>query len=154
MQRQWNEHVLADSLQVDKYKDLLEQERARQAREPNTAEVLQKELETLVTSKKQLQSENDSLRTTTTDMLAQLKSTEQGVAERFTQELKALAEQLQKETGKTTSLTTLVNSLKNDESSIKKELEKLKNENRLLSVKYNNQTSEHAAAFTVGSRRL
>lgn len=83
-------------------------------------------------------------------MLEQLKTTEQRVTDRFTNELESKAEQLQKETDKTTSLSSLVNSLKDTENTVRKELEKLRNESRLLSVKYNNQASEHAATFTVG----
>ncbi|KAJ4370301.1 hypothetical protein N0V86_009038 [Didymella sp. IMI 355093] len=135
---------------VDKYKELLEQESARKAEDLKTANALQKELETLVASKKQLHAENETLRKTTIDMLEQLNTTEQRVTERFTNELKVKAEQLQKETTNTTSLNNLVNSLKDTESTVKKELEKSKSENRLLSVKYSNQASEHAAAFMVG----
>ncbi|KAF3041617.1 hypothetical protein E8E11_001308 [Didymella keratinophila] len=134
--------------EVDKYKELLEQESARKAEDLKIVDGLKKELDTLVASKKQLHAENETLRKTTTDMLEQLKTTEQRVTDRFTDELKAKAEQLQKETTKITSLNTLVNTLKDSEGTSKKEVEKLKNENRLLSVKYNNQTSEHAASFT------
>ena len=135
--------------EVDKYKELLDLEIARKAEDLRTAESLQKELETLVSSKKQLQEENQTLRKTTIDMLEQLKNTEQRVTDRFTKELQAKAEELQKEADKTTALSTLVENLKNLESTSKKELEKLKRDNRLLSVKYTNQASEHAAAFTV-----
>ncbi|KAJ4332930.1 hypothetical protein N0V95_009542 [Ascochyta clinopodiicola] len=134
--------------ELDKYKELLEQEAAKKAEDFKTANALQKELETLVSSKKQLQVENDTLRKTTTDMLDQLKSTEQRVTARFTNELKIKAEELQKETAKATSLGTLINTLKTGEGSVKNELEKIKSENRLLSVKYNNLASEHAATFT------
>lgn len=103
----------------------------------------------LVASKKQLQVENDTLRKTTTDMIQQLKTSEQRVADRFTSELKAQAEQLQMETVKTTSLNTFISTLKDSENTVRKELDKFKNENRFLSVKYTNQASEHAAAFTV-----
>lgn len=135
--------------EVDKYKELLEQETAKQAEDLKTAEELQKELETLIFSKKQLQEENETLRKTTTDMLEQLKNTEQRVTDRFTKELEDKVEELQKETAKTASLNTLINTLKNGESTTKKELDKAKSENRLLSVKYTNQASEHATAFTV-----
>lgn len=135
--------------EVDKYKELLDLEIARKAEDLRTAESLQKELETLVSSKKQLQEENQTLRKTTIDMLEQLKNTEQRVTDRFTKELQAKAEELQKEAVKTTALSTLVENLKNLESTSKKELEKLKGDKRLLSVKYTNQASEHAAAFTV-----
>jgi translation initiation factor 2B subunit (eIF-2B alpha/beta/delta family) len=85
-------------------------------------------------------------------MLQQLNTTEQRVTERFTNELEAKAEQLQKETTNTASLNNLVNRLKDTESAVKKELERFKKDHRLLSVKYNNQASEHAAAFTVDPR--
>lgn len=135
--------------EVDKYKELLEQETTQKAENVKTVDALQKELETLVSSKKQLQDENETLRRTTTDMLEQLKNTEQRVTDRFTMELKVKVDELQKETIKTASLNTLVNALKTGETGVKKELDKLKSENRLISVKYSNQASEHAAAFTV-----
>jgi translation initiation factor 2B subunit (eIF-2B alpha/beta/delta family) len=110
---------------------------------------LRKKLDTLVTSKKPLHAENETLRKTTTSMLEQLKTTEQRVTDRFAEELKAKAEQLQKETIKTASLNTLVSNLKDSEGTSKKEVEKLKNENRLMSVKYKCQASEYATTFTV-----
>ncbi|KZM22364.1 uncharacterized protein EKO05_0007741 [Ascochyta rabiei] len=134
--------------EVDKYKGLLEQEVAKKAEDFKTANALQKELEILVSSNKQLQVENETLRKTTTDMLDQLKGSEQRVTARFTKELKIKAEELEKETVKAASLGTLVNTLKIGEGSVKNELEKVKTENRLLSVKYNNLASEHAATFT------
>lgn len=137
--------------EVDKYKKLLEQEVARKDEEQKSANAVQKEFEALVSSKKQLQADNETLRKTTTDMLEQLKSTEQRVMTRFTKELEAKAEELQKETVKTASLSTLVNALKTGETSAKKELDKIKSENRLLSVNYTNQASEHAAAIAVSS---
>src|SRR5690242_6369909 len=135
--------------EVDKYKGLLEQESARQAENLATADALQKELETLVSSKKQLQAENETLRKTVTDMLEQLKTVEHRVTERFAKEIATRTEELQKESAKTVALNTVINALKTGESAAKKELDKMKNENRLLSVKYSNQASEHAAAFMV-----
>ena len=130
----------------------MEQESARKAEDLKLVDDLKDELDTLVASQKSLHAENETLRKTTTDMLEQLKTTERRVTDRFADELKAKAEQLQKETIKTTSLNTLVNTLKDSEGTSKKEVEKLKNENRLMSVKYKNQASEHAATFTVCSK--
>ena len=56
---------------------MLEQEIASKAEDRKTSDALQKELETLVASKKQLETENETLRKTTTDTLGQLKDTEQ-----------------------------------------------------------------------------
>ncbi|KAJ4308783.1 hypothetical protein N0V94_009207 [Neodidymelliopsis sp. IMI 364377] len=134
--------------EVDKYKELLEQETVRKAEDLKTAGALQKEIETLMSSKKQLQAENETLQKSITDMLEQLKNTEQRVTERFVKELETKAEELQRETVKSASLNTLVNTLKTGESNTKKELDKIKSENRLLNVKYTNQASEHATAFT------
>jgi DNA repair exonuclease SbcCD ATPase subunit len=136
--------------EVNQYKELLEQETKRKTEDLEAADALQKELETLVASKKKLQDENQTLRRTTTDMLEQLNNTEQRVTDRFAKELQAKVEELQKETVKTTTLNTLIDNLKDVESTSKKELDKLKSENRLLSVKYTNQASEHAVAFKVG----
>lgn len=135
--------------EVDKYKQLLEMETVRKVKELATADAIQKELETFVASKKLLKSENETLRKTTTEILEQLKTTEDRVTERFEKELAAKAEELRKESTKMASLNTLISSLKSGESATKKELDKVKNENRLLSVKYTNQVSEHAAAFSV-----
>jgi chromosome segregation ATPase len=96
--------------EVDKYKAMLEQEIASKAEDRKTADALQKELETLVSSKKRLEVENETLRNTTTDTIGQLKHTEQ---------------------------------------KLNKDLVKLQTEHRLLSVKYNNQSSEHAGTMTV-----
>lgn len=63
--------------EVDKYKAMLEQEIASKVEDRKTTDALQKELETLVSSKKQLEVENETLRKTTTDTIGQLKSTEQ-----------------------------------------------------------------------------
>jgi chromosome segregation ATPase len=100
--------------EVDKYKAMLEQEIASKAEDRKTTDALQKELEALVSSKKQLDVENETLRKTTTDTIGQLKHTEQ---------------------------------------KLNKDLVKLQTEHRLLSVKYNNQSSEHAGTMTV-SRSL
>ena len=63
--------------EVDKYKAMLEQEIASKVEDRKTTDALQKELETLVSSKKQLEVENETLRKTTTDTIGQLKNTEQ-----------------------------------------------------------------------------
>lgn len=63
--------------EVDKYKAMLEQEIASKVEDRKTTDALQTELETLVSSKKQLEVENETLRKTTTDTIGQLKSTEQ-----------------------------------------------------------------------------
>ncbi|KAF3009896.1 hypothetical protein E8E13_010852 [Curvularia kusanoi] len=132
--------------EVDKYKALLENETASKAEDVKTADALHKELETLISSKKQLEAENDMLRKTTADMLEQIKNAEQKVTDRFSKELAAKSEELQKLSVKAASLNSLMNTLKSDETTAKKELEKLKNENRLISVKYTNQAAEQASA--------
>ncbi|KAH6625412.1 hypothetical protein C7974DRAFT_360584 [Boeremia exigua] len=133
--------------EVEKYKELLEQEKTKKAENLKAANALQKEFEASASSAKQLQAENDTLRKTTTEALEQLKTTELKVTERFAKELAAKSEELQKESAKLTSLNALINTMKSSEAATKKDLEKIKNEHRLLSVKYNNQTTEHAAAF-------
>lgn len=135
--------------EVDKYKELLNREVAAKADDAKTTVRLQKEVEKLVSLKEQLQVENEVLCKKTTDMLDQLKSTEQKVTDRFTKQLKDKSNELQRETVKTASLNTLVNALKSGENAAKKELDKIKSDYRLLNSKYTNQASEHAAAFTV-----
>lgn len=136
-------------IEMDKYKTMLEEETKKNVEDLAITDALQKELEVLVSSKQKLQSENEILRKTVTEILEQLKTTEQRVTGRFTKELMAKAEELQQESVKSKSLNALIGTLKSDQSTTKKELDKIKNESRLLSVKYSNQTSEHAAAFTV-----
>lgn len=127
----------------------MEQEYARKAEDLKIVDDLKKELDTLVASIKQLHTDNETLRKEIANRVEQLKTTEQRVTDRFADKLKASFEELQKETVKTTSLTTLINTLKDSDGTSKKELEKLRKENRLMSVKYDDQTSEHAAAFKV-----
>ncbi|KAJ4993250.1 hypothetical protein SVAN01_01225 [Stagonosporopsis vannaccii] len=134
--------------EVDKYKALLERETAKQAEELTTANAVQKELEMLMSSQKQLQAENETLRKNIADMLEQLEGAEQRVTERFAKEIAARVEELQKESAKTAALNAMINTLKSGESAAKKELNKVNTEYRLLSAKYSNQSSEHAAAFT------
>lgn len=128
---------------------MLEQELAKNAEDLQIIGNLKKEFDTLLALKKQVDADNGILRKTITDMLEQPRKTEQRVTDRFANELKTKVEQLQMQTVKTTSLSTLVTTLKDSESTVKKELEKLESENDLMSVKYSNQAAEHAATFTV-----
>lgn len=136
--------------ELEKYKTLLEKETTSNVENLQMADALQQELATLVSTKKQLQEENESLRKSTTDQLEQLKKVERKVTDRFIDELASKSEELQKESAKVVSLDALLSTLKSSEISTKKDFEKLKNDNRLLSVKYHNQAAEHARTSSVG----
>lgn len=134
--------------EINKYKKLLENEDARKTEDLKTTDALQKELETLVFSKMQLQAENKTLRKTTMDMLEQLKETEQHMADRFIKELETKADKLQKGTVKTALLNALVSALNNRNSTPEK-LDKVESRSGLVNVKRDNHALEHAAALTV-----
>lgn len=135
--------------EVEKYKELLQNEMARNAEKLKAEHALHETLKAFESSRQQLQAENESLRKTATDQLEQLKSAEQTATDRITRELATKSGELQDASAKVNSLSTLLATLRNGEISLKKELEKVKNDNRLISVKYNNQTAEHARAFSV-----
>ena len=135
--------------EIDKYAQLLEQEQSTKAEDLKKAEALQKELETLTTSKKQLLSEIDELQKTINDLQEKMQAAEHKITDRFTTELKASADLLAKETAKSASLNTLVNTLKEHESNIKMEMEKVKAENKMVNEKYSRIAAEHSQAFSV-----
>ncbi|KAF2126774.1 hypothetical protein P153DRAFT_424744 [Dothidotthia symphoricarpi CBS 119687] len=134
--------------EIDKYKQLLEQQQSCGTEDLKKADDLQKEVETLVTSSQRLMTENETLRDRINDMEEQKKTAEQTLADGYTEELRSKTELLAKEGVKTMSLNVLVNALKSGESNAKKEVDKVKAENKMLGEKYKNQAAEHATAFT------
>lgn len=135
--------------EVEKYAQLLEKEQTTRAEDLRRADALNRELESLAASKKQLLTEIEDLQKTTTDLQARIQATEQQVTDRFTAELKEKADLLAKETEKTASLTTLINTLKRNEKNFKMEIDKAKAETKLTSEKYNYMAAEHSHAFSV-----
>ncbi|CAI9625115.1 hypothetical protein GT037_007437 [Alternaria burnsii] len=133
--------------EVDKYMQLLEEERSTKAEDLRKVTSIEKELETLVDSKKQLLAESDTLRKALQDVQAKMKSSEQEITDRFTTQLKSTADLLAKETQKTTALNTMINELKGGESTARLDADKSKKENKVLNEKYANQAAEHAQAF-------
>jgi DNA repair exonuclease SbcCD ATPase subunit len=138
--------------EIDKYMHLLEQERSTKAEDLHKVGALEKELETLVESNKQLLAEVDTLRKALQDLQAKMQVDGQETADRFTAQLKSTVDLLSKETQKTTALNTMISQLKGGESTARLEAEKAKKENRALNEKYSNQAAEHAKAFAVGDR--
>ena len=128
---------------------LLEEERSTKAEDLRKVTRIEKELETLVDSKKQLLAESDTLRKALQDVQAKMKSSEQEITDRFTTQLKSTADLLAKETQKTTALNTMINELKGGESTARLDADKSKKENKVLNEKYANQAAEHAQAFMV-----
>lgn len=139
--------------EIDKYTKLLEQEQATKADDLKKVEGLQRELETLVNSKKQVQDETEALHKTISDLEKKTATVEQQTTDRYTAELKAKDDRLAKETPKTMSLNTLINSLKGDEGNSKKEVEKLRAELKNLNEKYTCMGAEHSQAFAVSYTR-
>ena len=137
--------------EIDKYMQLLEEERSTKAEDLRKVTGIEKELETLVDSKKQLLAESDTLRKALQDVQTKMKSSEQEITDRFTTQLKSTADLLAKETQKTTALNTMISQLKGGESTARLDADKSKKENKVLNEKYAHQAAEHAQAFTVSN---
>lgn len=135
--------------EIDKYKQLLEQEKASKVGDLQNVNALQKELEFLVTSKEQLLTEVDSLRSALVDLQGKMKLAEQQIIDRFTAELKSQADQLVKETQNTTNLKVIIKSLEGNQGTAQLEAEKLRRESRALTEKYKEQSNEYAQTFAV-----
>jgi chromosome segregation ATPase len=133
--------------EIGKYVKLLEEERSTKAEDLRKVNDLQKELDTLVESKKQLLAKIDTLRKQVEDLQNKMQATEQEITDRFTAELKSKAELLMKETQKTTALNTMISQLKGGESTARLEADKAKKENQALNERYTNQAAEHSKAF-------
>ncbi|CAO2651834.1 Nn.00g001170.m01.CDS01 [Neocucurbitaria sp. VM-36] len=134
--------------EIDKYKQSLTESKLAKTKILQKADALEKELETLVSSKNQLSIENETLRKKLSDAQETTNATEQRITARTTAELQAKDEQLSKEVQKSTSLSVMLNTMKGDESTARLELDKIRLENKALNEKYTNQSAEHAQAFT------
>lgn len=86
--------------EIDKYKRLLEKEKAIKVENLHKADSLQKELETLLNTNGQLVMESNTLRKTLDTLQEKMKTAEQHIEDRFTAELKAKSDALAKETKK------------------------------------------------------
>lgn len=135
--------------EIDRYVKLLEKERSTNACTLPKVLCLEKELETLVESKKQLLVEADTLRKALEDDHAKMAAVKQEITDRFTGELKSTADLLSKESQKTTALSSMINQFKGGESTARLEADKSKQENMALKSKYDYQAAEHAKAFAV-----
>jgi chromosome segregation ATPase len=127
---------------------LLEEERSTKAEDLRRVEDLQRELDTLVDSKKHLLAEIDRLRREVETLQGKMKISEQDITDRFTAELKSKADLLMKETQKTTALNTMISQLKGGESTARLEADKAKKEVTALNERYANQAAEHSKTFT------
>lgn len=135
--------------EIDKYAQLLDKEQSTKAEDLKKAEALQKELDTLTASKKQLLAEVEGLQKTIDDLQEKMQATEQQITDRFTAELKDKTDQLAKETTKSANLTAHLNGLEGQESNAKMEIAKLKADIELVNEKYDRVAAEHAQAFSV-----
>jgi hypothetical protein len=130
--------------ELDRHIQLLEEEHSTKAEGVSKADALQKELETVMDSKKQLLTEVDTLRQRLEAHQDKAK-VEQLSAEQF----HLVTSQLAEERGKTIALQTMVNTLSESEHAARIDAEKVKNENKTLSEKYSNQAAEYAQVFMV-----
>ncbi|RMZ70472.1 hypothetical protein GMOD_00000564 [Pyrenophora seminiperda CCB06] len=133
--------------EVDNYMQLLQQERSQIAENVLMTGGLQKELEMLVDSNKQLNSEIAILRKELENVYDKRGTAEPEVTDSFIAELKSTADLLAKETEKTKALDTMITKLKEAEDIALLTADKAKKENAALNIKYNNQTAEHSEAF-------
>ncbi|ENI09207.1 hypothetical protein COCC4DRAFT_56729 [Bipolaris maydis ATCC 48331] len=130
--------------EVDKYMQLLEKEHATKAEDLRKADTMQKELETVTASNKQLLIEIDALRQKLEEHQGKAKADQQS-----TEELKLIADQLAEEKKKTAALMTKIADLGEIERIARLDADKARKEHKTLSEKYSNQAAEHAKAFTV-----
>jgi chromosome segregation ATPase len=138
--------------EIEKYMRLLEEGRSTKAEDLRKVDDLQKELDSLVESKKQLLAEIDTLRKEVKTLQGKMKAAEQEITDRFTAELKSKAELLVKETQKATALNTMISQLKGGESTARLEADKTKKDIEALNERYANQAAEHSKVFTVRCR--
>ncbi|KAF2028644.1 hypothetical protein EK21DRAFT_101677 [Setomelanomma holmii] len=134
--------------EVDRYKQLLEEEQATRFEDQKKADALQKELDELMTSNKQLLADTEGFKKTVNDLQEKMKAGEQATTDRYTAELKETSDLLAKETAKTAYLTTMVNNLKDLENRTRMEVEKVKAENKLTQEKFNRMAAEHSQTFS------
>jgi chromosome segregation ATPase len=135
--------------EIDKYAKMLELEQATRAEDLKTAQALQKELETIATSKKQLLLEVEGLEKTINELHEKVQVTKHEITARCTIELQAKSDMLEKESIKTASLNAMVNTLKEQESSAKQEMAKAKAEVKTVTEKYSRMVTEHSQTFSV-----
>ncbi|KAJ6195693.1 hypothetical protein J3E72DRAFT_402779 [Bipolaris maydis] len=135
--------------EVDKYMQLLEKEHATKAEDLRKADTMQKELETVTASNKQLLIEIDALRQKLEEHQGKAKADQQS-----TEELKLIADQLAEEKKKTAALMTKIADLGEIERIARLDADKARKEHKTLSEKYSNQAAEHAKAFTKENTEL
>jgi chromosome segregation ATPase len=135
--------------EIDKYAKMLELEQATRAEDLKKAQALQKELETIATSKKQLLLEVEGLEKTINELHEKVQVTKHEITARCTIELQAKSDMLEKESIKTASLNAMVNTLKEQESSAKQEMAKAKAEVKTVTEKYSRMVTEHSQTFSV-----
>ncbi|EUC31628.1 hypothetical protein COCCADRAFT_6510 [Bipolaris zeicola 26-R-13] len=128
--------------EVDKYMQLLEKEHAAKAEDLRKADAMQKELETVVASNKQLLVEVDALRQKLEEHQGRTKADQES-----TEELKLITGQLAEERKTTAALVTKMTGLEESERIARLDADKANKEHKTLSEKYSNQAAEHAKAF-------
>lgn len=140
--------------ELDNVQQHLDEERKGKAEGLQKAGSLKKEVEALEATKEKLATEGDTLRATISDLQDKVKAAEHKATDHYEKEIRRVGEQLAKEQHKATALDTLVKALQKGDNSAKKEVEKLRTEQKLLQDKYNHQSAEYSKAFTVSDHTL
>lgn len=123
---------------------LLEKEHATEAEDLRKADAMQKELETIAASNKQLLVEVDALRQKLEEHQGKTNTDQQS-----TEKLKLITGQLAEERKTTAALMAKITNLGESEHIARLDADKAKKEHKTLSEKYSNQAAEHAKAFVV-----
>ncbi|KAH7068263.1 hypothetical protein BKA63DRAFT_581705 [Paraphoma chrysanthemicola] len=134
--------------EVDRYAKLLEEKTAERAEDLNKADAMQKELDNLATSNKQLLHDIEGFQKTVCDLQEKMQATEHDITDRFAAEIKEKTDLLVRETAKTANLNDLISTLKEHEAKVRMEVDKVKGECKLAQEKFNRMAAEHSQAFS------
>ncbi|KAH7092214.1 hypothetical protein FB567DRAFT_233977 [Paraphoma chrysanthemicola] len=134
--------------EVDRYAKLLEEKTAERAEDLIKADSMQKELDNLAASNKQLLQDIEGFQKTVRDLQEKMQATEHNITNRFAAEIKEKTDLLVQETAKTANLNNLISSLKEHEAKVRMEVDKVKGECKLAQEKFNRMATEHSQAFS------
>lgn len=134
--------------EIERYKTLLDQKQTDKDEVLSKVDALEKELNTLVTSKAALLAEADGLRNAVQDRQTKLQQVEQQVTDKFKAELMLKAGEVAKEAEKNMDLKSLIDLQKANAEIAQARADKLMKENGALNEKYRLLAAEHAHAFS------
>lgn len=125
----------------------LKQTKSSQDESVKQAEVLQKEVDSLLAANQDLVAESDGLRKTMSELQDKVKAKQQHDTDQYEKELREKSEKIANEEQKTANLQVLINQLKSGKDDVQKEVEQLKAANKTVQEKFKNQTSEYGKIF-------